>query len=160
MDDDKGHPDSKDLIRDRSPFNQRVGYRLVEWRDDYALVELDVRDDHMNRRGAVHGGVLMTAIDAAGGYCGTFCPYPGRTRMCVTVSLTTEFLRPAGHDERLAITARRRGGGRGLFAASIEVHDQHDHLIALGHGIYRYVRGSGAPDGIPGADSTERDDDA
>jgi hypothetical protein len=29
----------KDLIVRRSPFNEQVGYRLVEWREDYARVE-------------------------------------------------------------------------------------------------------------------------
>ena len=147
----------KDLIVSRSPFNEQVGYRLVEWREDFARVELDVREDHTNRRAVSHGGVLMTIIDAAGGYSGTFCDHPGRTRMCVTVSLTTEFVRPARTGERLSAVARRRGGGRGLFPSTIEVHDQHGHLIALGQGIYRYVKGSGAPEGIPGRDSTEDD---
>ena len=144
-----------DLIRQRSPFNEQVGYRLVEWREDFALVELDIEDNHSNRRGVIHGGVIMTIIDAAGGYSGTFCPTPGRTRMCVTASLTTEFVRPARSGERLQATARRRGGGRGIFMSTIEIHDNRGHLIALGHGVYRYVKGSGAPEGIPGEDSTE-----
>jgi uncharacterized protein (TIGR00369 family) len=144
-----------DLIVDRSPFNERVGYRLIEWKEDHAVVGLEVRRDHANRRGAIHGGVLMTIIDAAGGYCGTYCPHPGRTRTCVTASLTTEFLRPAQEGDGLTATARRRGGGRGLFTASVEVHDQRGHLVALGHGIYRYIKGSGAPEGIPGRKSTD-----
>ncbi len=146
---------NSDLIVDRSPFNEQVGYRLVEWSENRAAVELDVMAGHSNRRGMVHGGVLMTIIDAAGGYAGTYCPYPGRTRTCVTASLTTEFVRPAKQGDRLRAVAERRGGGNGIFVTTIEVHNREGHLVALGHGIYRYLKGSGAPDGIPGTDSTD-----
>ncbi len=143
------------LIKRRSPFNEGMDYRLVEWAEDYARVELDVEHRHLNSRVNAHGGVLMSVIDAAGGYCGTYCAHPGRTRICVTASLTTEFVSPAQLGDRLVAVARRRGGGRGIFTATVEVHDQDGRLIALGHGVYRYIKGSGAPEGIPGRDSTE-----
>jgi len=144
-----------DLIVARSPFNDQVGYRLVAWEPDFARLEIDIEHRHLNRGGAVHGGVLMTIIDSAGGYCGTYCPHPGRTRLCVTATLSTEFLRPGPANSRLTVEARRRGGGRGIFTATMEVTDDRGRLVALGHGIYRYIRGSGDPDGIPGRDSTD-----
>lgn len=150
--------DPANLIVDRSPFNELVGYRLVEWREDYARLEVDVEERHHNRRGVAHGGVTMTAIDAAGGYCGTHCAVPGHTRMCVTASLTCEFIKPMESGRTLTIEAKRRGGGRGMFFAEMEARDDHGHLIALGHGVYRYVKGSGDPAGIPGKQSTEPSD--
>lgn len=157
--DDSADEPRPDLIVRRSAFNGQVGYRLVEWESDRALVEIDIGDRHLNRGGVTHGGVIMTVIDAAGGYAGTHCATPGHTRLCVTASLTTEFLRPVPLGSRLTVESRRRGGGRTMFVSTIEVRDPSGDVVALGHGVYRYVGGSGDPAGIPGRQSTEAGDD-
>jgi uncharacterized protein (TIGR00369 family) len=119
-------------------FNAALGFRLVEWREDFARVELTLEAKHLNRSGVVHGGVLATLIDAAGGLCGVYTPEPGRKRRCVTLTMTTSYL---GQTKSgiISCTGRRRGGGRTVFMMTAEVHAEDGTLLAIGEGTYRYI---------------------
>jgi uncharacterized protein (TIGR00369 family) len=68
-----------------SALQQLIGYRLVEWGPDRAVIAHEVAKDHLNR---LHGGIIATLCDTAGGYCDT----PGETRSTVTLSLTVNFV--------------------------------------------------------------------
>lgn len=140
-----------------SGFRQLIGYRVLEWRDGEAAITLTIGPRHLNRAGALHGGVIATLIDAAGGYAGCFCAEAGRVRRSVTVSLTTQFLSQA-KTGALTARARMRGGGKRLFVTTIEVHDATGTLIAVGEGVYRYRSGSEHPDGVPLARNVEKRD--
>jgi uncharacterized protein (TIGR00369 family) len=140
-----------------SGFRQLVGYRVLEWHDGDATITLTIGPRHLNRAGVLHGGVIATMIDAAGGYAGCFCPQPGHVRRSVTVSLTTQFLAQAKTGV-LTARARVRGGGKRLFIATIEVHDGSGTLVALGEGVYRYRAGSESLEGVPLTRSGEKRD--
>ena len=132
----------------QSNFRDLVGYRVVEWEEDRARLELAVDERHLNRSGILHGGVLTTVMDAAGGYAGTFCTVRGNVRRCVTVSLDAKFLASAA-GQRITVEARREGGGRRIFFASIEVRDDTGRRLAIGHGVYRLNRDSADLTGVP-----------
>jgi uncharacterized protein (TIGR00369 family) len=129
-------------------FGQAVGYVIVAMEADSARLELDIGPTHLNRNGFVHGGVLTTLMDAAGGRAGMYCTVPGNRRQSVTVSLTVNFLRTARHG-RLIATGRRLEGGQKIFSANIEVRHDSGFLVAAGIGSYRYLRGSERPEGVP-----------
>jgi uncharacterized protein (TIGR00369 family) len=142
-------PSPADLHTDPpSGFRQLVGYRIADWSEGAARLTLNIGPRHLNRSDVVHGGVLATVMDAAGGHAGCYCPYPGRVRRSVTVSLTANFIAPATSG---AISARSyvRGGGKHIFVASIEVHDAKGTLLAVGEGVYRYRAGCDGPEGVP-----------
>lgn len=140
-----------------SGFRQLLGYRVLEWRPDEAAITLTIGPRHLNRSGALHGGVIATLIDAAGGYAGCHCAIAGRVRRSVTVSLTTQFLTQT-RTGVLTARARVRGGGKRLFVASVEVHDGSGTLIAVGEGVYRYRTGSESPEGMPLTRNVEKRD--
>ncbi|HLZ66094.1 MAG TPA: PaaI family thioesterase [Aliidongia sp.] len=120
-----------------SAFNQSVGLRLADWTEGRATVELDITGDHLNRSGVVHGGVLMTLIDVACGYAGTWTEAADGARLCVTLDLTTSFVAPAIAG-RLTTVATVTGGGRKIFFARAEVRDEAGALLAMGQGSFRY----------------------
>ena len=119
-------------------LNAQLGFRLVEWREDFARMELTIEPQHLNRSGFVHGGVLATLIDATGGFCGVYTPEAGRKRRCVTLTMTTSYL---GQTKAgiISCTARRRGGGKTVFMMTAEVHAEDGTLLAIGEGTYRYI---------------------
>lgn len=119
-------------------FNRLLGFRVVEWRPDFARVEMDVAEHHLNRSGIVHGGVLTTLMDAAGGYAGIHPLLDGTRRRSVTLSMTSSYIGQA-KSGTLACIAERRGGGKTTFVASTEVRDEHGNLLAIGEGTYRYI---------------------
>lgn len=95
-----------------SGFMILIGYRMVEWCKDLAVIALDVRPDHLNRAGVVHGGIFTTLVDTACGFSATFCPYAGRVRRVMTLSMTTTFAGQASGGEIRAIGRKRGGGSR------------------------------------------------
>ncbi len=140
-----------------SGFRQLVGYRVLEWREGEATITLTIGPRHLNRSGVLHGGVIATLIDAAGGYAGCHCEHQGRVRRSVTVSLTTQFLAQAKTGV-LTARARVRGGGKRLFVSSVEIHDGAGTLVAMGEGVYRYKTGSESPEGVPITRNVEKRD--
>ena len=131
-----------------SGFQQLLGFRLVDWRLDYAVIELALEGRHGNRSGVVHGGVLTTLMDTACGFSASWCLFSGRVRHLVTLSFTVNFIGQARHGTIRAIGRKRGGGNRIVFCAA-EVLDGKDNLIAVGGGTFRYRGGSETAEGVP-----------
>ena len=86
-------PDPTAPTHAHGPFQEMVGYEILDT-EAGPVFRLPVRRDHLNPHGVVHGGVLMTLLDAAGGRCLVDVPVPGTGDVIlssVTVSLTSEF---------------------------------------------------------------------
>ena len=82
--------------RDHGPFQNPVGYRIHQGAQGIYFT-LAVQREHINPNGVVHGGVLMTLLDAAGGGALVDQAIPGTddvVGLSVTVSLTSELAKP------------------------------------------------------------------
>jgi len=77
--------------KDLPGFHNMLGYRQVSWEENEAVIELEIQADHLNLGGVIHGGVMTSLLDIAMAEAGTYCPYPGRMRKAITLSLTTTF---------------------------------------------------------------------
>lgn len=132
----------------RSGFQELMGFRLVEWRENEAVVELQVEPRHLNRAGVIHGGVLATLLDSVLGYAGCWCPYPGRFRSAVTLSLTTAFTGQVSAG-RLRAVGRKGPGGTRIYVCTGEVADDKGLVLATAQGTFRYRTGSERPEGVP-----------
>lgn len=129
-------------IKELGPgFMVAMGFRLTEWSDGRAVIEVALTPDHLNMRGVVHGGVLAALLDTAISWCGLWDPDPARERRCLTLSLTTTFVGQATAGTLRAI-GLRRGGGRKIYQATAEVLDETGTLIATGEGVLRLRSGS------------------
>jgi uncharacterized protein (TIGR00369 family) len=118
-------------------FGRHVGYRVTVWRKNYAELAMKIAPKHLNRSGRVHGGVLMTLIDAACGYAGSYDPRAPHPKLTSSLSITTNFL--ANTDRgTLRTIARRTGGGRSLFFARAEVLDGKGTRLAEGVCTFRF----------------------
>jgi acyl-coenzyme A thioesterase 13 len=73
-----------------SPFLNRIGPFFSRGKGADLTVGLRVLDHHLNARGLVHGGVLMTMADIALGYAMATATEPPTA--AVTASLTTDFV--------------------------------------------------------------------
>lgn len=125
------------LIEDPYEFQKLLGFRLVEWSEDYARFELPIGAHLGNRYGIPHGGVYATLIDTVMGFAACYTGDPARRRLAMTLSLNVNYLaQPQG---RLLIAeGRRTGGGRRSFFAEATVTDDSGARIATGTGVFRY----------------------
>jgi uncharacterized protein (TIGR00369 family) len=127
--------DARDLTEG---LNGYLGFRLVDWREGFAQIAVDLEDQHKNRQGGLHGGVTASLIDATTGFCGVYEPDPDKRRGNVTVSLNVNFVGRA-KGTTLTCTAKLIRAGRRIYFASAEVHDEHANLVASAEAVYAYV---------------------
>ncbi|MGX0875618.1 uncharacterized protein (TIGR00369 family) [Roseovarius sp. MBR-154] len=127
------------LLEEPSALQTHLGYRLTEWRTDFARVELPLTPVLMNRQGLPHGGMHATLLDTAMGFAGCYTGDPERTQMALTLSLTVNYLGQA-RGALLIAEARRTGGGKSTYFAEATVRDETGSVIATGTGVFRYRR--------------------
>ena len=141
-------PDTTPRVGKPTGFRSLVGYHAVEWRENYAEIELDIASEHGNSLGIVHGGVLMTLLDASMGHAATWTPVKGNVRVCVTLSMTTSFLEAPSGGKLTAIGRVVSIDNRNATCES-EIRAGDGTLIAIAQGSFRYFPGSEKPDGVP-----------
>jgi len=124
-----------------------LGYRLVAWERDRAVLDMPVTEAHLNRAGLLHGGVLTTLLDSASGYAGCWCPVPGRIRRTLTLTLTTNYIGQVSEGV-VRVEGRKVGGGRRVFFTTAEAFDGGGKLVATATGTFRYHRGSEDEHGV------------
>lgn len=117
-------------------FNAELGFRLVEWEEGRAVMELDIQAKHRNRSGVLHGGVMATLIDAVCGYAGVWRPAGEPPAKALTLTLTTNFMGQT-REGTIRAVATRKGGGKRIFFAAGEVIDADGSVLAMGEGSYR-----------------------
>lgn len=128
-------------------FLKSLGLRLVETEPGRAVGELALEPEHLNRAGVVHGGVLCTMIDFAACASGLHAEPGQPMRLGVTLSLTTQFMRPA-KGGTLRVEGRMTSAGRRTFTGEAHVRDADGALVASGIGTFQWREGS-EPGGAP-----------
>ena len=73
-------------------FQKLIGYEITDWGPGFAVIELELKDEHCNRHGNPHGGVLMTLLDAACTRAGTVGPETHEIGRAATISVSTNFI--------------------------------------------------------------------
>jgi len=122
-------------------FNRELGFIIREWQEDHSQLELSLTEKVLNRSDILHGGVVSTLLDVAGGLAGCYCNVQGNVRRAVTLSLNIQYIDSVSAGAVFA-TARRRGGGYSIYFADAELLDEKGNLLATAQGTYKYIKGS------------------
>ncbi len=69
-----------------------LGFKLIDWKDGYARLEMPVRSDHRNTVGFLHGGVISSLLDIAGAVAGSYGD--AKESVSITVNLNVNFMAP------------------------------------------------------------------
>lgn len=119
------------------PFARHLGMRMVHWEKEFARFEMPLESFLMNRHDNPHGGAHAALLDTVMGYAGCWTGDPERRQMCLTLSLTVQYLsRPKG--SLLTGEGRWTGGGRRTFFAEGLITDETGERIASATGVFRY----------------------
>lgn len=104
-----------------SDFLSHVGVH-----DDDLPLTLTPGEEHANRNGTVHGGLLATLLDTACGHEARDGLEEGKS--AATVSLTVTYLRPGTVGEELTASAQTLHRGGSLVMVEGDVHQGGEHI--------------------------------
>lgn len=134
-----GSADVLRIMEEHVPFNRLLGIKGEAVEPGRAVLVLPVRPDFVGdpRRPALHGGVLSTLIDTAGGVAAWSALPPGET--VSTVDLRVDYLEPAGLDGALRAEAVLVRKGNRVCHVRVSL-TQGGRLVAEGTGVYNIHR--------------------
>lgn len=127
------------LMEEQIPFNRYLGMRGESVDKGRCVLRLPVRPEFVGdpRRPALHGGVLSSLIDTAGGLAAWSDLAAGET--VSTVDLRVDYLEPAGLQGDLRAEAELVRRGNRVCHVRIMLFQQ-DVLVAEGRGVYNIHR--------------------
>lgn len=122
-------------------FNSNTGVTITEWKDGTATIAIIPSEAHLNPAGLIHGGVMMTALDAVMAMTGSYSEPPLDLVPGLTLNLNTNFISAIRvEDGELTATARKTGGGKSIFFAEGEVRTADGRLVASATGVFKPSR--------------------
>jgi uncharacterized protein (TIGR00369 family) len=131
----------KSFFEELIPFNKLLGVRLTAMGDGSARLELPYRPELIGDpvRHALHGGVISTLIDTAGG--AAVWTQLGLEDRVSTIDLRVDYLAP-GRPLQLVVEAKvvRTGNRVGVIDARAFHDEAPDVLVATGKGVYSIKR--------------------
>lgn len=130
------------IMEEHVPFNRYLGIVGESAASGHAVLRLPVRHEHVGdpRRPALHGGVLSSLIDTAGGVAAWSALGPNES--VSTVDLRVDYLEPAGLGAPLRAEAELVRKGNRVCHVRVAV-TQEGVLVAEGRGVYNIHRRSG-----------------
>jgi uncharacterized protein (TIGR00369 family) len=127
------------IMEEQVPFNKLLGIRGERVEHGRAVLVLPVRPEFVGdfRRPALHGGVLSSLIDTAGGVAAWSALGPGES--VSTVDLRVDYLEPAGLGGPLRAEAELVRKGNRVCHVRVNL-TQEGVLVAEGRGVYNIHR--------------------
>ena len=119
----------REINESPAPFNRYVGLRAEAVGVGWCRLACDIRPEHCNPRGAVHGGMCATLADVAGGIAAIYAS--GERRPMVTRSMDLHYLYPLTGG-RMTAEGRVVRAGRKTCLARVEVFDDQNRLCCTG----------------------------
>lgn len=123
-----------------------LGFKLTEWKEGFARMEMPVRPEHRNTIGYLHGGVIASLLDIAGAVSGSFGI--SEKFVSITINLNCNYMSPhraatvIAEGELIRVT-------QSMFFTQARLYDpEHSRLCATATGTYkRQERQSDMPTG-------------
>jgi acyl-CoA thioesterase len=114
-------------MKDR--FRELLGIKLVEVKDGYSKMSLEISKEHTNFVGFTHGAVLFALADCAFAEAVNF-----GDNQAVAVQVSINYLRPTSEGDVLTAEATTVSNGRTLVLCSVVVKKE-EKDVALFSGL-------------------------
>ncbi|MCH8301159.1 MAG: PaaI family thioesterase [Proteobacteria bacterium] len=112
-----------------------LGFKLTEWKEGFARMEMTVRPEHRNTVGYLHGGVIASLLDIAGAVSGSFGV--SEKIVSVTINLNCTYMSPHRAASVVAEGELIRAS-KSLFFAQAKLFDpENSRLCATATGTYK-----------------------
>src|SRR5579871_2445843 len=107
-------------------FSQWMGIEIIEVKQYYSKIKMQLRKEMLNGFGIAHGGIAFAFADSAFAFA---CNSDGRTTVALDVSIS--FTKAAKENDILTAEAKQVNKTKSTGLYIIEVKNQHDELVAL-----------------------------
>ena len=142
---EKNYAGLKRLMEEKVPFNKHLKMSVETIQEGFCVVRVPWQE-HLTgdtNRPAVHGGVLATLLDAAGGVAGWSLLENENDRLS-TVDLRVDYLRPGPPKDMLCEATVIRMGNK-VCVVKMEIYSEGDDKssvgpIATGHGVFNVAK--------------------
>lgn len=115
-------------------FRELLGIKVLEVRDGYAKMSLELEKKHMNAVGFTHGGVLFSLADCAFAEAVNF-----GDRQAVAVQVSINYLRPTMEGDVVTAEATTVSDGKSLALCSVVIRKE-EKDVALFSGLAYKIR--------------------
>lgn len=120
----------------KKDFDKFIGLKTVQRKRGYCKVKLDIKSQHLNKGGIVHGGVLATLCDVA--LSSAVATLMEKSQWCVTVQLQIQYMNPAFQEPIYGYgKVIRKGKTLAFVEGGIETKNK--KKITKAHGIW-YIK--------------------
>ena len=132
------------IMEDHVPFNRLLGLKGESVAEGRCVARLPVREELVGdpRRPAVHGGVIASLMDAAGGAAAWSAL--GEDETVSTVDLSVDYLEPARVQGTLRAEAELVRKGNRVCHVRVAL-TQEGRLVAEGRAVYNIHRHAAGP---------------
>jgi len=123
-------------------LSERMPVYVVDWGGGRLVLETSFADDHLNRAGVVHGGLVAALLDmglAGGSYADAEEP---KKWYGMTVSMTVNFLRGIGPGTVLCEAGPTGGGARTHHVEARLLNDARE-VVAAARGVVKIIERPG-----------------
>ncbi|MFT6154408.1 MAG: hypothetical protein ACJA0E_002039 [Bermanella sp.] len=130
------------------PFNKLIGLKVKSFNADEIVFKIEMRDELVGNwlQGILHGGVIASALDVAGGTAALVGAYARKSDLpqeerikslskLGTIDMRVDYLRPGKGKEFFASASILRIGSK-VAVTRMEFKNESDELIAVGTGTY------------------------
>lgn len=107
-------------------FSQWLGINVLEVKEGYSRIQMEVRPEMINGFGIVHGGVAFSLADSAFAFA---CN--NRNNLSVALDTAINFLKPVNVGDILTAEANELHNGKSTGLYHIEVKNQKDERVAM-----------------------------
>lgn len=121
-------------------FQHFLGVRVTEAGFDHLTAILEVRDDHTNQRGVMHGGALMSLADTLGALATRMILKPGQETS--TLESKTNFLRAVVPGATLTARAEALHIGRSTMVWQTTIRDESGRAVVVTTQTQMILRGN------------------
>ncbi len=133
----------KNIIENLIPLHPFLGLKVEKISDGFVLVKIAFRPELVGdpRAQSIHGGIIATAMDAAGGAAAMTTLVSFEDRIS-TIDMRVDFLRPGKPLDLLVEGEIVRSGNRIVVTRMLAYQQDKQHLVAEGKGVYNVKRQS------------------
>ncbi len=107
-------------------FSQWLGIEVLDVKEGYSKIRMEIRKEMINGFGIVHGGIAFSLSDSAFAFA---CN--NRNVLSVALDTAINFTKPVHVGDILIAEAKELHNGQSTGLYHITVTNQHDHIVAL-----------------------------